>query len=195
MENSEKIDSLDFRNNKQQLILSYLLRISGVLIFGYLFFVIAEHLYKTDQVNFKKLFEIEIQSLPSIVSIILVIIDVVVVLYLHELIHAAVFYFTHKQKPKIGIRGFILFAAAPNKILNKNQMITNAFAPFVVITLVGFLLMRLIPIDFSAWIFIPMVVNAAAAGGDFMTIFWVLKQPKGAKFIDIGDITNAYIQK
>ena len=193
--NSEPIDSLDFRNNKQQLILSYLLRISGVLIFGYLFFVIAEHLYKTDQVNFKKLFEIEIQSLPSIVSIILIIIDVVVVLYLHELIHAAVFYFTHKQKPKIGIRGFIIFAAAPNKILNKNQMITNAFAPFVVITLVGFLLMTLIPIDFSSWIFIPMVVNAAAAGGDFMTFYWILKQPKGAKFIDIGDITNAYIQK
>ena len=193
--NLELIDYLDFRNNKQQLILSYLLRIFGILIFGYLFFLIAEHLYKTDQIIFKTLIEIKIQSLPSVFSIIFIIIDVVVVLYLHELIHAAVFYFTHKQRPKLGIRGFIIFAAAPNKILNKNQMIINTLAPFVVITLVGFLLMTLVPISFSSWIFIPMVVNAAAAGGDFMTVYWVLKQPKGAKFIDVGDITNAYIQK
>ena len=195
MKNLELVDSLDFRNNKQQLIISYLLRIIGVLIFGYLFFLIAKYLYKTDSVNLKTFIEIKIQSLPSIVSIALIIIDVVVVLYLHELIHAAVFYFTHKQKPKIGIRGFILFAAAPNKILNKKQLAVNALAPFVVITIIGFLFMTLIPINFSSWIFIPMVVNAAAAGGDFLTVYWVLKQPKGSKFIDIGDITNAYIQK
>ncbi len=195
VKNLEHIDSLDFRKNKNQLTLSYLLRTAGVLIFGYLFFLVAEHLYKTDPINFKRLIEIKIQSLPAIVSIILIIIDVVVVLYLHELIHAAVFYFTHKQKPRIGIRGLIIFAAAPDKILNKNQLITNALAPFVGITLVGFFLMTLVPVNFSSWVYIPMVVNAAAAGGDFITIYWILKQPKGAKFMDIGDITNAYIQK
>ncbi len=41
--NLEPIDSLGFRNNDQQLILSCLLRMSGVFIFGYLFFVITEH--------------------------------------------------------------------------------------------------------------------------------------------------------
>ena len=195
LENLKKIDSLDFRNNKKQLIISYLLRILGVLIFSFVFFLIAKSLYEPDQIFFKNLIEIKIESIPSFASIILIIIDVVVVLYLHELIHAAVFYLTHKQIPKIGIRGFIIFAAAPNKIINKNQIIINALAPFLVITVIGIVLMTLIPINFSSWIFIPMIVNAASAGGDFMTIYWVSKQPKGAKFIDIGDITNAYIIK
>ena len=192
IENLEIIDSLDFRNNKQQLIMSYLLRLIGVLIFGFLYFLIAKEIYQNDELIFRDLIEIEIESFPSMVSIILIIIDVIAVIYLHELIHAAVFYFANKQKPIIGIRGFIIFAAAPKKVVNKYQMVVNAFAPFFVISLVGFLLMAIIPLNFSSWLFIPMVINASAAAGDFMTVFWILKQPKDTKFIDKGDITYAY---
>lgn len=181
-------DKLDFRNNKKQLINSYLLRLLGLIIFGIVFFAIASRY--NNQTTIQTLFNLEIEGLSGFVSILLLISDVIFVLYLHELIHASVFYITHKQKPKIGINGFVIFAAAPEQILTKQQLIINALAPFGVISIIGIILMFFIPAQYIAWIFIPTLVNAAAAGGDFMTVFFVKKYPKNYRYNDIGDILN-----
>lgn len=193
--NLEQVSSLDFHTNKQYLIISYLLRAAGLLVFGALFLMITKYLANNSEIILKELISIEIKSLPSILSIILILLDVVFILFLHELIHAAVVFITHRQKPKIGIRGLIIFAAAPESILTKTQFIITALAPFVVISIIGCLLIFFIPQNFLSWIFIPTVINAAAAGGDFMAVIWALKQPENAKFIDKGDITYAYIKK
>ena len=190
----KQIDSLNFRNNKRQLIISYLLRLIGVVIFGLLFFLIVKNIKNNNLITLKDLLNIEIQSQPEVLSIILITADVIFVLYLHELIHALIFLLTHKQKPKIGIRGFIIFAAAPDKILSKHQLSINALAPITVITVVGFILIYFIPQNNLSWIFIPTLVNAAASGGDFMTVVWALNQPQKTKFIDVGDIITAYTE-
>lgn len=190
----KQIDSLNFRNNKRQLIISYLLRLIGVVIFGLLFFLIVKNIKNNNLITLKDLLNIEIHSQPEVLSIILITADVIFVLYLHELIHALIFLLTHKQKPKIGIRGFIIFAAAPDKILSKHQLSINALAPITVITVVGFILIYFIPQNNLSWIFIPTLVNAAASGGDFMTVVWALNQPQKTKFIDVGDIITAYTE-
>lgn len=192
--NLQEIDSLDFRNNKRLLILSYAFRLASIPFFGSLFLFIVRYFADNNYVTLRTVMEIKIHTLPPVASILLLILDVILVLYIHESIHAAVFFFTHKQKPQIGIRGLIIFAAAPHKVLTKGEMIANGIAPFTVISLLGIVIMSLLPHNFISWIFIPAVVNAAASGGDFMTIVWVLKQPKGSKFIDIGDATTAYIE-
>lgn len=190
----KQIDSLNFRNNKRQLIISYLIRLIGVVIFGLLFFLIVKNIKNNNLITLKDLLNIEIQSQPEVLSIILITADVIFVLYLHELIHALNFLLTHKQKPKIGIRGFIIFAAAPDKILSKHQLSINALAPITVITVVGFVLIYFIPQNNLSWIFIPTLVNAAVSGGDFMTVVWALNQPQKTKFIDVGDIITAYTE-
>lgn len=188
LENYKIIDKLDFRNNKKQLIYSYLLRLLGLIFFGLVFFALAY--WQNNQTTIQALFNLEIENVHGFVSILLLIIDVAFVLYLHELIHAAVFYITHKQQPKIGMNGFVIFAAAPERILTKQQLVINALAPFTVISVIGIGFMFLIPIQYSAWIFIPTLVNAAAAGGDFMTVFFVNKYPKTYRYNDAGDILN-----
>ncbi len=193
--NLRQIDSLDFRNNKQHLLFSYVLRLIGVVLFGLLFLFITKAIKNSSEVSLLHLVNIQIPSVPAFVSILLVALDVILVLYLHELIHAAVVFITHKQKPHIGIRGFVIFAAAPDKILTKTQFIVNAMAPFTVISLIGVALIFLLPQPLLSWVFIPTVVNAAAAGGDFMAVIWALKQPPNAVFIDYGDTTNAYVEE
>ena len=195
IESLKRIDSLDFRNNKKQLIISYFLRAIGVIVFGYIFLLITRFLANDSEVVLKELIDIEIKSLPAILSVILIILDVSIVIFLHELIHASVVFLTHRQKPKIGIRGLIVYAAAPESILTKTQFIITALAPFLVISIIGCMLIFIIPQSFLSWIFIPTVINAAAAGGDFMAVLWALKQPENAQFIDKGDITHAYINK
>ena len=194
-ENLKQIDSLDFRNNKKQLIVSYFLRAVGVIVFGYAFLLIARFLGNNSGIIIKELINIEIESIPAILSVVLIILDVVFVLFLHELIHASVVFLTHKQKPDIGIRGLIIYAASPENVLTKAQFIIVALAPFVAISIIGCVLIFLLSQSFWPWVFIPTVVNAAAAAGDFMAVLWAIKQPGSAKFIDEGDITYACINQ
>mgnify|MGYP006268713843 CR=1 FL=1 len=193
--NFKQIDALNFRDNKKQLLLSYLLRVLGLIIFGILFLFVIRYLTNSSEITLKELLYIEIKSIPPILSIILILFDVGVVIFFHEIIHASVVFITHRQKPKIGIRGFIVFAAAPDSVLTKSQFIITALAPFLVISILGCLLILFIPHGLWSWVFIPMVINAAAAGGDFMAVAWALKQPKEAKFIDRGDITYSCIKQ
>lgn len=190
-----QVDTLDFKNNKSQLMISYLLRLLGVFVFGFLFWRSIISIKNNEGITIETLLKIKIETLPSLVSILLIVLDVIFVLYIHEITHALVFFITHKQKPQIGIRGFIIFAAAPNKVLNKYQLIINALAPFTLITILGFLLIHFIDVNYLSWVFIPTVVNAAAAGGDFMTVLWAAKHTNKTKFIDSGDTTISYLDK
>jgi hypothetical protein len=164
-------------------------------VLGYIFFLITRFLGDNSDIGLKELISIEIKSFPTILSIILIVLDVVFVIFLHELIHASVVFLTHRQKPNIGIRGLIIYAAAPENVLTKAQFIMMALAPFVSISIIGCVLIFLVQQPFWPWIFIPIVVNAAAAAGDFMAVLWALKQAGNAKFIDEGDVTYAYVNQ
>lgn len=187
-----KIDALDFRKNTTQLLWSYILRLLGVVVFGLIFAFLVYGVKSTQSLGYQFFLNISIPSLPSLLSIILMSVDVILVLYLHELVHAALFYITHRQPPKIGMRGFVIFAAAPDHLIKRRQMIVNALAPFFVISLIGTLLLVYIPVEYIAWIFIPTLVNAAASGGDFMAVVWMLQHRRSAVYHDDGDVITAY---
>jgi hypothetical protein len=50
----------------------------------------------------------------------------------------------------------------------------------------------LVAYQLSPWVFIPVVVNAAAAGGDFIAVLWLLRLPNEAMIEDNGDVLTAY---
>jgi hypothetical protein len=56
----------------------------------------------------------------------------------------------------------------------------------------GLLLIAVAPVTVLAWVFIPTVANAAAAGGDFMALNWLIGLPRGTKIEDHGDLLIAY---
>lgn len=183
------IGTLDFRNNKSELLISYLLRLLGVVFFGYIFYLVANFL--NNDTPFRELVSIEILGVAPIFSIFLCVVDVAFVLFLHELIHALVYYVTNKQNPRFGMRGWVIYAAAPNQLITKRNIIINALAPFVVISFLGLSLLTLVPVQFASWIFLPTLVNAAAAGGDFMVVYFALKHSKEIQYNDKGDIIYA----
>ena len=187
-----KKDSLDFKNNRRHLVVSYLLRLASLAIFIPVFAAIAILLHQELRMSFISLLNITIPGLPSVVSILFVIIDVIAVLYLHEIIHATVFWTATRGKFKIGIRGAVIFAAAPEWYLPKRHMIINALAPFVVISFFGVVLMAALPPSSISWVYIPIVINAAAAAGDFMMVAWVARHDPRTLFYDEGDATFSY---
>jgi hypothetical protein len=188
----KKIDVIDFKNNKKQLISSYIYRGIGIVVFGAIFFLITILIHPNLSITLESFIGLSIPKISSIISIILIILDVIFVLYLHELIHALVFFISNGQKPKIGIRGFIIFAAAPEKLVKHNAMIINALSPFITISVIGIILISVLPTGVIPWIFIPTVINAAASGGDFMITAWIIKHKSNTVYQDDGDIITAY---
>lgn len=191
-ENQKEISTLDFRDNNQLVILSYALRALGAVIFGGLFYTAANTIHTEAVLTFELLVNIAIAGVPDIVSIGLIVCAVIFVLGLHELVHASVFYVHIGAPPHIGIRGPIIFASAEGYLNARNAMIVNALAPFAVISVLGLLLMAVLPVSVLAWVFIPTVANAAAAGGDFMAVFWLLGLPRDTRIEDHGDLLIAY---
>ena len=191
-ENQKQISTLDFRDNQMLVIISYALRALGAVIFGGLFYAAANAIHPDAGLTFESLVSIAIDGVPDIASIGLIVVAVIFVLWLHELVHASVFYPHIGAPPRIGIRGPIIFASAEGYLNTRNAMMVNALAPFVVISTLGLLLMAIAPITMLAWVFIPTVANAAAAGGDFMAVNWLIGLPRGTKIEDHGDLLIAY---
>jgi len=187
------IDKLDFRNDHSQLIRSYIYRIISLFIFAGIFYWYVNFIH--GKTSFQSLVNIEIKEVSGFVSVLLLIADLMLVLFLHELIHAGIYYLTKNQKPQIGIRGLVIYAAAPTQMISRKEILVNAIAPFIVITLIGLVTVMFLPTTIISWVFIPTLVNAAASGGDFMTIWFVLKQNKSASFNDVGDIIYAIYPK
>lgn len=98
MDNLIQVDKLDFKNNKSQLIISYLLRLFGIFIFGLLFWIAAIFIKNNEGITIETLLKIKIGTLPSLISILLIVIDVIFVLYIHEIIHALVFFHNTQAK-------------------------------------------------------------------------------------------------
>jgi hypothetical protein len=194
LEGYKKIDSLDFADNKKQLALSYLIRLIGIFVFSFLFIAYTRLVHPNMNDALTTFINIEIPNTSIFVSYLLVAISVVVVLTMHELVHASVFFIDQRVPPQLGWRGLTIFAAAPGYLNKRSIMVVNALAPFVVISLLGMILIALLPVGTLAWIFIPVVVNAAAAGGEFLGVYWLLKQPEEAVFEDNGDMITAYIK-
>ena len=191
----KRISTLDFANNKKQLALSYLIRLIGVAVFTLLFVAIIRVFHPELPATLGTFFNIGLEGASQLVSYLLVAVSVVLVLLLHELVHAAVFYLDQHVPPQIGWRGLTIFAAAPGFLSTRKSMVINALAPFTVISILGLTLIAILPVDWVSWIFIPIMVNAAAAGGDFMTVVWLRKLPEDAKIEDNGDVLTAYAEE
>lgn len=187
-----EFSKLDFRDNTQLMLLSYGLRIIGDVLFSILFFIIVQQIYTNDAIALESLITIKLINVPDIVSIVLIVIAIVSVLWLHELIHATVFFIHIGAPPHIGMNGPIIFSSAIGYMNTRNAMVINVLAPFIVISILGVLLMFIVPTSVLAWIFIPTVANPAAAGGDFMAVYWLLSLSDDTQIEDHGDVLIAY---
>lgn len=188
----EQTSVLDFAHNRRHLAAAYLLRLAGLAGFTLGFARITRLLRPEVPTSLDTYLGVALPGLPAALSIILTVAVVALVLLLHELIHAGVFYLARGAPPRLGWRGLTIFAAAPEHPVGRSLMVVNALAPFAIISLLGLLLLSVVPASALAWVFIPTVANAAAAGGDFMTLAWLFRLPANVVVLDTGDVMSAW---
>jgi hypothetical protein len=113
-------------------------------------------------------------------------------LVLHELVHGAFFWlFTH-QRPHFGFKGAYAYAAAPDWYIPRRQYMLVGISPLVVLSLLGVLLLPVLPAGALLPWLVALAGNAAGAVGDALIVGWLLFQPDSVLVQDHGDAVTVY---
>lgn len=104
-----------------------------------------------------------------------IVIALVLVLIVHELVHGLFYWWFSGKSPKFGFQGIFPYAAAPKGVyFYRNHFIVVGIAPLVLLTLVGLLLMIIVPASLVPILFFFVTFNAAGSAGDLLMLFWLL---------------------
>ena len=130
-----------------------------------------------------------IVTLPGLFFLIL---GSVVSIILHELVHGFFFWIYSHSRPRFGFRGGYAYAAAPGWFFPRNQYLVIALAPLVLLSIVGMVLVAIVPVGAIYAILFGLVANAAGAVGDMWIAFKVVRERRKIVVEDLGDGMNFY---
>jgi hypothetical protein len=144
--------------------------------------------------NFDTLFYFEFSNLSAlIISIAKLIFTIIFVLLLHEGFHAFFFWLFSKQKPIIGFKGAYAYASMPGWYFPRNKYLLIIIAPLVFITLIGTVLLVILPTSILNIVLIALVINTSGAVGDLYLFIWLLTKPPTAYALDQIDTTEFFV--
>ena len=136
------------------------------------------HLHKLEEIE---LLEPELLRPLALLSlllwIVINIIGYILILPIHELIHAAAFVLWG-GKPYFGVRlPYALYCGAKNQLFHRNQYFVVGLAPLVVITLAGIIFILISPVLASYTLF-ALIGNFSGAVGDIWVVRKLLRRPR-----------------
>ncbi len=158
----EDVELLEPEQLRPLALLSLLLLIIGVIFFGLLNYAsYAQQTHSTPGINGGKI----------LLWIVINIISYILILPIHELIHAATF-LLWGGKPYFGAKlPYALYCGAKNQLFRRNQYLVVGLAPMIVITLAGIIFILISPVLASYTLF-ALTGNFSGAAGDI----WVVRR-------------------
>ncbi|MGB3713569.1 MAG: metalloprotease family protein [Candidatus Promineifilaceae bacterium] len=110
----------------------------------------------------------------------------VLVLVLHELVHGFFFWHFTGERPRFGFHLVYAYAAAPDWYLPRSSFMVTGSAPFLLISILGLLLLTVVPFSAVPLVFLGLTANAAGSVGDFLVVGWLLTNPTSTMARDTG---------
>ena len=134
-----------------------------------------------------------VDSGGDLVALLLVLVGVIVVpIVLHEAIHGAFFFHFTRDRPVFAFKGYAASAGAPEWHLPRQQYLVVGLAPLGVLTILGLGLIAVVPDAWLEPLALAITFHGAGTIGDLVSVFWLLRFPRGTLFRDTGDVLNAY---
>ncbi len=110
----------------------------------------------------------------------------VLVLVFHELVHGVVFWRVSGEAPTVGLKGvFVYVSAPPSVFFQRDRYLWVGAAPMVLLTLVGVLLVLLLPASLMLLDVLFVALNAAGSAGDLVMILMLLRYPSSSLIRDL----------
>ena len=164
----EEIELLEPEQLRPLALLSLLLLMIGVIFFGLLNYTSYTLQTHTTGIN-------GVKSVFLWIGI--NIIGYILILPIHELIHAAAFVFWG-GKPYFGAKlPYALYCGAKDQLFHRNQYFVIGLAPLIVITLAGIIFILISPLLASYTLF-ALIGNFSGAAGDIWVVRKLLRRPR-----------------
>lgn len=136
---------------------------------------------------------IQIDDIPGLwLGLLGLVIDSVIVMTLHELVHGFFFWRFSGARPRFGVSWGYAYAGAPDWYFTRNPYLVIALAPLVVLTFVNTFLFVFAPANWLGWLYAAIILNAGGAIGDMLVAGRLLAAPPNTLVRDIGDAVSAY---
>jgi hypothetical protein len=185
--------TLDLAKRKGLAILLNLLAAASVIPYSLLFFTLALRLRPSDA---PAGLEVQIAGIGDLVTgIARLLLISVVVLLLHEAVHGLCFRLYTGVWGTFAFKGLYAYAAAPDWYLPRSQYLVTALAPYIGLSLLGVVLLPVMPRVVLGDLLLFLVFNAAGAMGDLAAVAWLLSKPRDAYLKDQGDALAIYLRK
>ncbi len=126
-------------------------------------------------------------SLSFVVALLALLSMPFVVVVLHEAVHGFAFWVYTGARPEFGFKGWYAYAAAPGWYLGRNQYLVVALAPVVGISVVGLVLVAVLPVPLAVVALIGAVLNVASATGDLYLCARIIASPASTVIEDRND--------
>lgn len=181
---------LSIRDNAPMLLLN-IVSLAALGLIGVLLLVLLQWLRPGDVAD---IFTFSIKGTSNfIVTIFIILGATAAMMVVHEAFHGVFFWLFTGARPKFGFRGSYAFAAAPDWYLPRDSYLITSLAPLVGITLIGVLLLALLPARWVPLLMLVVALNAAGAVGDLWVAWWLVRCPPDALGNDQGDVTCLYV--
>jgi hypothetical protein len=183
-ENYEEAGRLDLGRNKLMAILLNVVALFATLGFAFVFLRLAAWFRGAAAPRWGELTFTGTGALWAVLEVLVLSVVTVVV---HELLHAVGFRAYTGERATFGFKGLYAYAGAPDWYLPRNQHLVTLLLPFVTITVVGTLLLAVMPAPLLSETVLVLILNAAGAVGDLVALVWLLTKPRHALINDYGD--------
>ena len=115
-----------------------------------------------------------------------------VMVVLHEGAHGIVFRIINGEWGTFAFKGLYAYAAAPGWYMPRNQHILAALAPVLGLSLVGVIMILVVPQGWLPTVLLLLILHAAGSVGDLAIVVWLLTKPRSVYVADYGDGVAVY---
>lgn len=144
--------------------------------------------------DFETFFQFEFSNLATLaISLAKLLLTISFVMLLHEGFHALFFWLFSKQKPIIGFKGAYAYASMPGWYFPRNQYLLIGIAPLIFITIIGMILLMLLPTAVLNLVLIALIMNTSGAVGDLFVVIWLLTKPSTTYALDQIDTIEFFV--
>ncbi len=111
-------------------------------------------------------------------GMLLLVVSVVLAILLREGLHGLVLWALTGQLPQLGFHRYYAYAEAPEWYLPRSGYLWIAFAPLLVITILGVVAVTFVPLNLVMGVMLLVSLNFAMSVSDVITAIWLLGKPQ-----------------
>lgn len=177
-------EEVNFQNNKKILFLINLAGIISFVLFYCFFFYITNIFIANKPDNI--LFYFKTFRMMSIEFGFMLLALLVFITIVHELVHGIFFYLYTGDKPVFGYKKLAAYAGAPNWFIRKKYYQVISLSPFILLTILNFVVLYFVSGPFTTILFIAASAHAAGCVGDIWISLKLLNKSVDTYINDTG---------